>query len=142
MMRRTILAGVLASALGCAGAGSVQTGDAEPGVSGDQIERLQTVRVQDLVISRVPGIRVSQTAEGYLMVRARGVASLTGEDQLLFVVDGIPVSPNADGTLPGVSITEIESISVLKELADTSPYGMRGSNGVILVKTKTGAGKR
>ncbi|MBO6576940.1 MAG: TonB-dependent receptor plug domain-containing protein [Rhodothermales bacterium] len=125
--------------LGCGGSNEVRA----PGeVTAEDTGRSQAVRVQDLLVSRVPGIRVSQTADGRLQVRLRGNTSFRGDDLPLYVVDGVPVTPNNDGTLPGIVVTEIESIQVLKDPTDTVQWGMRGANGVIVVTTKTGASKR
>ena len=81
---------------------------------------------------------MTQTPDGRIKVRMRGNSSFTGEDQPLFVVDDMPVEPDRDGSLPGVLVSEIEWIKVLKDPVDTARYGMRGANGVIVVKTKVG----
>jgi TonB-dependent SusC/RagA subfamily outer membrane receptor len=54
----------------------------------------------------------------------------------LYVVDGVPIQPGPGGSLVGIDPYDIESIEVLKDPADTALYGMRGANGVIVVKTK------
>ncbi|PWJ55001.1 TonB-linked SusC/RagA family outer membrane protein [Dyadobacter jejuensis] len=66
-------------------------------------------------------------------IQIRGVNSITGQNQPLYVVDGIPY--NGD---PKLSISEIASIDVLKDAASASIYGTRGSGGVILITTKQG----
>ncbi|GAA4438295.1 TonB-dependent receptor [Ravibacter arvi] len=68
-------------------------------------------------------------------VRVRGVSSLGAGSDPLYVIDGFPV-----GTSIGQNVNphDIESISVLKDAAATAIYGARGSNGVILITTKTG----
>jgi len=88
----------------------------------------------------VPGITLTQSGGGRIKVRVRGITSFTANNQPLFVVDDMPVDPEPDGSLPGVVLTEIESIKVYKDPADTSRWGMRGANGVIVVKTKMGGG--
>ena len=50
--------------------------------------------------------------------------------------DGVPVQAGPGGALRGISPHDIESIQVLKDPADTSMYGLRGANGVIVIKTK------
>lgn len=64
-------------------------------------------------------------------IRIRGTASITGNTDPLWVVDGI-----IGGAIPNDD--EIESIQVLKDAASAAIYGVRGSNGVILVTTKKG----
>jgi TonB-dependent SusC/RagA subfamily outer membrane receptor len=48
------------------------------------------------------------------------------------------MTPLANGTLTGLNPLDIASIEVLKDAAQTAPYGMRGANGVIVIKTKRG----
>ncbi|MBC7791209.1 MAG: TonB-dependent receptor plug domain-containing protein, partial [Anaerolineae bacterium] len=54
----------------------------------------------------------------------------------LYVVDGLAIQPGPNGSLVGINPYDIETIEVLKDAASTSMYGSRGSNGVILIKTK------
>lgn len=77
--------------------------------------------------------------------RMRGVNSITGGTQPLFVIDGIPVPPQrTDNTeanvnpLLGLNPADIESMEVLKDAAAAAIYGAQGSNGVILITTKKG----
>jgi TonB-dependent SusC/RagA subfamily outer membrane receptor len=52
------------------------------------------------------------------------------------MVDGSPFMPGPNGTLTGLNPYDIESIKVLKDPADLAMYGVRGANGVIIIKTK------
>lgn len=72
---------------------------------------------------------------GNSTVIIRGVGSINGKVEPLYVIDGIPL--NSDN-FRSLNPDDIESISVLKDAGATSIYGNRGSNGVILVKTKRG----
>src|SRR5438309_92172 len=81
-------------------------------------------------------LAVSRTADGGIAVRIRGAASFNASAQPLYVVDGIPMQPGPNGSLTGINPYDIESIQVLKDAADTAIYGMRGANGVIVIKTK------
>ena len=65
----------------------------------------------------------------------RGVGSINGNVEPLFVVDGIPVDQSY---LRSLSINDIASYSILKDAAATSIYGSRGANGVIVITTKNG----
>ena len=78
--------------------------------------------------------------------RMRGVNSITGGTQPLFVIDGVPVPPqrinNTEANinpLLGLNPADIESMEVLKDAAAAAIYGAQGSNGVILITTKKGS---
>ena len=73
--------------------------------------------------------------EGKSQVRIRGVATINGSAQPLYVVDGIQVGTNADFLNP----SDIEKIEVLKDASATAIYGAAGANGVIMITTKHGA---
>ncbi len=84
---------------------------------------------------RVAGVQITTAngAQGAASnVVVRGLSSITGNSQPLFVVDGIPFETNGQTNL---STDNINSISVLKGLAATTLYGSRGSNGVVLIST-------
>ena len=66
----------------------------------------------------------------------RGAASVNGDNAPLYVIDGVPVEPGPNGDLTGLNPYDIESIKVLKDAASTTMYGVRGGNGVIVIKTK------
>ena len=67
-------------------------------------------------------------------IRIRGERSLTGNNSPLIVVDGIPF----DGSLNDISTNIITDMQILKDASSTAIYGSRGSNGVILITTKSG----
>ncbi|MDX1547026.1 MAG: TonB-dependent receptor plug domain-containing protein [Rhodothermales bacterium] len=126
-------------AAGCSGSrGSSEPPADDPDLTAADIEQRPTRSLQDLLVERVPGVTILEGPGGSLKVRIRGQSSFRGDDAPLFVVDGLPVEPERDGSLPGLPISEIESIRVLKDPADTALYGVRGANGVIVVKTKRG----
>jgi len=68
------------------------------------------------------------------IMRIRGMASFDSEATPLIVIDGVPMA-----TLHNLDPQDVESITVLKDGAGASIYGMRGSNGVILINTKQGS---
>ncbi len=83
------------------------------------------------------GVLVSRTSgdpEGGAQIRIRGVATVNGSADPLYVVDGIQVGTNANFLNPA----DIERIEILKDASATAIYGARGANGVILVTTKKG----
>ena len=64
----------------------------------------------------------------------RGVGTLNGDTDPLFVVDGVPF----EGSLSAINQEDIESFTVLKDAASTSLYGSRAANGVVMITTKSG----
>jgi len=129
-----LIAALLLIATGCSTSNKTRETMDPNTITSEDIEGMPSaVRVQDLLEGRVPGVNVTQTPDGRLQVKIRGNDTFRGDEQPLFVVDGFPVEPDSDGSLPGVTISEIKSIRVLKNPSDTAIYGMRGSHGVIVV---------
>ena len=83
------------------------------------------------------GVMVSKTSgdpEGTATIRIRGVATVNGSADPLYVVDGVQVGSNANFVNPA----DVESIEVLKDASATAIYGARGANGVVMITTKKG----
>jgi TonB-dependent SusC/RagA subfamily outer membrane receptor len=94
--------------------------------------------IERQLMARSPGLDIGRTAEGNLVIRIRGGASsLSGNNAPLYIVDGVPFTPMSDGGLSGLNPYDIASIRVLKDATDITMYGVRGANGVIVIKTKT-----
>lgn len=88
-------------------------------------------------MARSPGVVVGRNSAGDLTVRIRGgSSSVSGNNAPLYIVDGVPFSPSTDGGLSGINPNDIQSIKVLKDATDITMYGIRGANGVIVIKTK------
>jgi len=85
---------------------------------------------------RFPGVTLFKTPSGGTAIRIRGATSGQPLASPLYVIDGTPVDAGPDGDLPGLNPYDIESIKVLKDAASTTMYGVRGANGVIIIKTK------
>jgi TonB-dependent SusC/RagA subfamily outer membrane receptor len=100
------------------------------------IEKRPQESVASLLQGRTSGVDVVMNRDGSVSVRIRGAASFYGSAEPLYVVDGSPFTPGPGGSLTGINPHDIESIEVLKYPPDTSLYGVRGANGVILVTTK------
>ncbi|QZE14727.1 SusC/RagA family TonB-linked outer membrane protein [Halosquirtibacter laminarini] len=115
--------------------------------------------VMSSLSGRLAGVQVSQTGQGAgssSSVIIRGNANLSGSNQPLYVVDGVPIAnnqfSNADDKdnggidsgngLSGISADDIENISVLKGASATALYGTRAMNGVVLITTKSGKGSK
>lgn len=139
LLPRTIALALLAA---CAPASAPETGSApvaQPSgaaVTADQIQQSPGEPIERLLMSRSPGVWVGRGADGSLAVRIRGGASVMGNNEPLYIVDGSPFTPGANGTLTGLNPYDIASIKVLKEATDLAMYGVRGANGVIVIKTK------
>lgn len=82
-----------------------------------------------------PGVQVNNaigTPGQAPTIRVRGFSSITGSNNPLYVVDGMPF----EGSIADLNPADVESISVLKDAASCALYGNKGSNGVILITTK------
>ena len=92
--------------------------------------------LEKLLQGRIAGVTVSRASDGGVAVRIRGAASIYGNSEPLYVLDGMPIQPGPTGSLTGINPSDIESIKVLKDAAETAMYGVRGANGVIVITTK------
>jgi TonB-dependent SusC/RagA subfamily outer membrane receptor len=88
------------------------------------------------LLGRASGVLVNVNPDGSISVRIRAASSFYAGSEPLYVIDGSPVTPEPGGTLRGITPHDIQSIEVLKNPAETSLYGVRGANGVILITTK------
>ena len=124
--------------VGCRTSGEAREKREANTITGEELERTAptATSLSELIEGRLPGIRVVAVSDGSIQVQTTSRVSLYGSNAVLIVVDDMPIEPNANGTLPGLSASDIVSIKLLKDLTETSRYGMRGSNGVILIKTK------
>ncbi len=105
-------------------------------VTAEDIERTPNVPIERLLGSRFAGVIVTRAADGGIAVRIRGRTSIVGSNEPLYVIDGFPIKAGPGGSLVGINPYDIESIEVLKNAAATTYYGVRGANGVIIIKTK------
>lgn len=110
-------------------------------VNVEDLENIPTSRVDQILQGRTAGVQITNTsgAPGAgTVIRVRGGNSIQGNNQPLWVIDGIIVGQNYN--LNNLNPNDIESIEVLKDASSVAIYGSRGSNGVILVTTKMGTG--
>ena len=106
-------------------------------VSQKRLEMVPNLNIAQALQGSVPGLLVQQTGAGAvpnqtLMIRGRN--SILADNSPLIVVDGIPYY----GNITDLNVNDIQSMEVLKDASAAAIYGSRGSNGVILVTTKTG----
>jgi TonB-linked SusC/RagA family outer membrane protein len=114
-------------------------------ISEKQFVKGQVTNPEQLVQGKVAGVQIT-TAGGApgasSQILIRGGSSLNASNQPLIVIDGVPVDntglAGASNPLSLINPNDIESITVLKDASSTAIYGVRASNGVILVTTKHG----
>ena len=122
-------------------------------ISGAELSRTVNVTLDEALQGKAANLYVSQTSGqpgASASVIIRGVSTITGNYQPLYVIDGVQIRPSAPtgGTynlpsgfanqLAGINPDDIENISVLQGPAATSIYGAAGANGVIMITTKHG----
>ena len=120
-------------------------------VKGNSLDKAKETNVINSMAGRVAGLVVSQTAggpSGSSRVILRGSTEMTGNNQPLYVVDGVPLDNTNFGSagtnggydlgdgISSINPDDIESMSVLKGPAASALYGSRASHGVILITTK------
>jgi TonB-dependent SusC/RagA subfamily outer membrane receptor len=105
--------------------------------SGAEMQQSPNQPIEQYLASRSAGVVLGHASDGSLTVRIRGGSSSTyGNNAPLYIVDGVPFQPTAEGGLSGINPYDIASIKALKDAADITMYGVRGANGVIVIKTK------
>ncbi|MCJ8166975.1 SusC/RagA family TonB-linked outer membrane protein [Pontibacter sp. E15-1] len=110
-------------------------------VSGEKLESKNVSNVSQAIAGEVAGVRVINTSGQpgtEATVRIRGIGSVNGNRAPLYVVDGVPFS----GSLNSINPADIASTTILKDAAATAIYGSRGANGVVVITTKSGKGKK
>ena len=106
-------------------------------INKEQMERKVPVNIAQALQGAAAGVMVTNQdgAPGSKSaIRIRGIGTINGDAQPLYVVDGVQVGTNADFVNPA----DIESIEVLKDASATAIYGSAGANGVIMITTKHG----
>lgn len=119
-------------------------------VKGDQLVEARSPNVMNALSGKIAGVRISPNAGpgSGAGVQIRGQSSLGGNNQPLYVIDGVPMEQSQGagkqfgGGIAEVSPDNIATISVLKGPSATALYGSRGQNGVILITTKNGSGSK
>ncbi len=105
-------------------------------VTADEIRDRPGQPLELILAGRFPGVELRRAPGGGLEIRIRGTTSLVGSNEPLYVLDGMPLEPQPGGSLIGINPYDIASIEVLRDPASTAIYGVRGANGVIIIKTK------
>ncbi len=131
-------------------------------VSGDEVNTVKEQNVVNSLAGKVSGVVLTQSTSGPgsgTRVVIRGNNSLTGNNQPLYVIDGVPMDNSGFGSVNGggtgeyaradygtgvsdLNPDDIESVSVLKGPNAAALYGSRAANGVILITTKKGKSRK
>ncbi len=107
-------------------------------VENERLDQIPVARVDDALIGQVSGVNIQATnaeAGGAPTITIRGFGSVTADSGPAVVVDGIVVSSDF---LSNLDMNDIASFEVLKDAASAAIYGSEGSNGVIMITTKSG----
>ncbi len=122
-------------------------------VSTAQLTAARETNLTSFLTAKVAGVQVTKTSSGTggsAAITIRGAKSLLGNNQPLYVIDGVPVTNeghSSGGTwgdydlgdgIGDINPEDVESMTVLKGPNASALYGARGSNGVILITTKSG----
>ncbi|MFO8146548.1 MAG: SusC/RagA family TonB-linked outer membrane protein [Gillisia sp.] len=128
------------------------TGAAET-VSSEAVTRGSTASFETALQGRVSGVNISTSGQpgGQSNVQIRGIGSISGSTQPLYVLDGIVINTDSNlragdyktgstgyNPLSTINSEDIKSITVLKDAAASSLYGSRAANGVVIITTKKG----
>lgn len=142
--------------------GSVSTIDTAP------LENIPQVSVDQMMQGRASGVFVTQNSGqpgSAVSVRIRGVNTLSGSGEPLYIIDGVPISGDSNNIatsgrsiadtdigsgsgsadvspLSALNPSDIESINILKDASATAIYGSRGANGVVIITTKSGKNQK
>ncbi len=122
-------------------------------ISSADLEKTVNVTLDDALQGKAPNVYVSQTSGepgAGASVIIRGISTVTGNYQPLYVIDGVQIrpslptggaynsTPSLGNELQGINQDDIDNISVLEGPAATSIYGAAGANGVVMITTKQG----
>ena len=136
-------------------------------IKSENIKDLKQISVDQMLQGKLAGVSVTNGSGqpgAAASVRVRGVTSINGTNEPLYIIDGVPISGDATGIASsgqpisgneGFSSTgrggnsaasplsllnpnDIESVDVLKDASATAIYGSRGANGVVIITTKSG----
>jgi TonB-linked SusC/RagA family outer membrane protein len=132
-------------------------GYAQQKIGTAELSASRETNLTSFLTAKAAGVQVSKNSSGTggsQSITIRGVKSLLGNNQPLFVVDGVPITNighSSGGTFDDIDLgdgmgdinpEDVETMTVLKGPNASALYGARGSNGVVLITTKTGRQKK
>ena len=131
-----------------------KVGYAVSSVSAEKLNATAAPSLGSALYGKASGVRISTApggATGAISIQVRGLSSITGSNQPLIVVDGVPIrngeANNGDywamqriqsNGLADINVEDIENLTILKGASATSLYGSEGANGVVLITMKQG----
>lgn len=110
-------------------------------VNDRQLQERPAINLEEELAGKIAGVNVSTNSGapgGATKIRIRGYSSINTSTDPLYVVDGVVWTEGGSSINPN----DVASIDVLKDASSTAIYGTRGANGVILITTKRGSGKK
>ncbi|KAF0199032.1 MAG: tonb-dependent receptor plug [Bacteroidetes bacterium] len=146
--------GVVVTALGISRE-KKSLGYATQEIKGDAVSTVKSANFINSMSGKVTGVQIKKNTNmgGSTNIIVRGNKSLTGNNQVLFVIDGVPVNNDITNTsdqkeagvgydfgnaASDINPEDVESINVLKGAAASALYGSRAANGVVMITTKKG----
>ncbi|AHM60887.1 TonB-dependent receptor plug [Flammeovirgaceae bacterium 311] len=118
---------------------------AQTTIGAQEIQKSVNTTIEQAIQGRAAGVYVTQNSGqpgGGISVNIRGINSITGNTEPLYVIDGVQISgggtTNSSNPLSGLNPADIESMEVLQGPSATAVYGSRATNGVIVITTKRG----
>jgi len=114
-------------------------------VNSEAINKSVATSIDQVLQGRAAGVQIQQNSGvpgGSSSIRIRGISSIHGSNEPIFVIDGVVISgasgSNSENPLSSINTSDILSLDVLKDASATAIYGSRASNGVIMITTKRG----
>lgn len=114
-------------------------------VASEAIEQSVSTSVDQVLQGRAAGVQVQQNSGApgsSSSIRIRGISSLNGSNEPIFVIDGVIIDgstgSNNTNPLSTINPSDIVSMDILKDASATAIYGSRAANGVIIITTKRG----
>lgn len=126
-------------------------------IKSDAITKTASPNIANALYGKAPGVRITSTpgGAGAINIQIRGLNSITGKNQPLIVLDGVPIrdgevnnndywnAPRVKSNgLADINPEDIENISILKGASAAALYGSEAVNGVVLITSKSGRGKK
>jgi len=126
-------------------------------IKADAITKTASPTIANSLYGKAPGVRISSTpgGAGAINIQIRGINSITGRNQPLIILDGVPIrdgevnnndywnAPRVKNNgLADINPEDIENISILKGASAAALYGSEAVNGVVLITSKSGKGKK
>jgi TonB-dependent SusC/RagA subfamily outer membrane receptor len=114
------------------------TASAASTLCAEELSGIPVVQIEELIESRVPGVWAVRLASGSVSLRLWGPSTVYGDNEPLYVLDGMPLQMTPGRGLNWLNPADIQRIEILKDVSALAIYGVRGANGVVLITTRRG----